>query len=94
MPSHKSVNLTAGGVTPFIENKDYGDYTDSKRALTRKNSKVEDDVKSPEGRSVRFYASKAYTDAYYKKANVLDSNEKLWPLDKTDKALQDHFVSL
>lgn len=52
-------------------------------------------INSPKNRSVRFYSSKAYNQDIVKKESILDKPEqKLTPLDKHNKRLQDHFVSL
>lgn len=94
IPSSKLSNMPTGSVTPFINNKDYYDG-EGRDYHSRKTSKVDmDDTKSPDARSVRFYASHAYNDATYKRKNVLDLEENLWPLDKTSKVIQDHFVSM
>ena len=51
-------------------------------------------VKSPKNRSVKFYTTQAYPDSPPKSPSVVENDENLIPLDKTDKDLQDHFVSL
>lgn len=86
----------AGTVSPFIENKNYQDFNEKSTLPKRKISKIESDenMSPPNNRSVRFYASNAYVDSQFKKPSVLDSEEKLLPVDRGDKELQNHFVSL
>ena len=79
-------------VTPFGETTNNATF---KTFQKRKESRVDaGGSPSPKDRSVRFYASQAYQDSYYGKGSVLDKEEELFPLEKNNKALQDHFVSM
>lgn len=80
----KYSRLPTGIATPMSDNEEEKDYDDRRH-------REEDSIQT---RSVRFYSSQPYITATSRKICVLEKEEKVWPLDKADKTLQDHFVSM
>jgi hypothetical protein len=83
----------AGTVSPFIEKKNYKGYNVTKTVHIRKLSKI-DLNKSLDNRSVRFTPNQASNDSQFKKLTVLPNEEKLTPLDRKNKELQNQFVAM
>lgn len=92
-PSNASKNMGSNRLG-FQLGEDYEDQKSNQADGINYYAENNSATQSPKNRSVRFYSSKAYNNQPSIKESVLDKPEKAWPLDKQNKQLQDHFVSL